>query len=98
MIDRPQKSPRPHTRVTLRAVSLGVLLIPVNTYFIMWNHLKYWSTLPTTLSLIYNVIITLTILVGFNFLIQRFLPRFALKHDEFDHLCDALSVIGTCGT
>ena len=92
MIDRPQKSPPPHTSVTLRAVSLGALLIPVNTYFIMWNHLKYWSTLPTTISLIYNVIITLTILVSFNFLIQRFLPRFALKHGEFLTIYVMLSV------
>ena len=60
-----------------------MLLIPVNTYFIMWNHLKYWSTLPTTISLIYNAIISLLILIGFNFLIQRLTPRFALRHGEF---------------
>lgn len=82
----------PHTNVTPRAIVLGILLIPVNTYFIMWNHLKYWSTLPTTISLIYNAIISLIILVSLNFLIQRFAPRFALKHGEFMTVYVMLSV------
>ena len=56
----------------------------------MANHLKYWSTLPTTISLIYNVIITLLVLIPVNFLIKRFLPRFALTKGSFDHLRDAL--------
>ena len=41
-----------HPGVTFRAILLGILLIPPNTYFIMANHLRYWSTLPTTMSLI----------------------------------------------
>ena len=82
----------PHTNVTPRAIVLGILLIPVNTYFIMWNHLKYWSTLPTTISLIYNAIISLIILVSLNFLIQRFAPRFALKHGEFMTVYMMLSI------
>ena len=68
--------------ITFRAVILGLILIPVNTYFIMTNLLRYWSTLPTTISLIYNVIITLAILTALNTLIERFLPRFALKQGE----------------
>ena len=73
-----QINQNPNAGVTLRAVILGLLLIPINTYFIMANHLLFWSTLPTTLSLIYNVIITLMILTIINFLIQRVLPNFAL--------------------
>ena len=71
-----------HPGVTVRAIILGLLLIPVNTYFIMANHLKFWSTLPTTMSLIYNVIITLMVLIPFNLLLNRFLPRFALRQGE----------------
>ena len=71
-----------HPGVTFRAIILGLLLIPVNTYFIMANHLKFWSTLPTTMSLIYNVIITLMVLIPFNLLLNRFLPRFALRQGE----------------
>ena len=78
--------------VTFRAVILGLALIPVNTYFIMANHLKYWSTLPTTISLIYNVIITLIVLIPFNLLIRRFLPSFALKRGEFLTIYVMLSI------
>ena len=76
------KNQKSHPGVTFRAVILGLLLIPINTYFIMANHLKFWSTLPTTMSLIYNVVITLMVLIPFNLLLNRFLPRFALKHGE----------------
>jgi len=78
--------------VTLRAVFLGLLLIPVNTYFIMDNHLKYWSTLPSTISLIYNVVITLTVLITFNLLLRYFLPNFALKQGEFLTIYIMLSI------
>jgi len=78
--------------VTFRAVILGFILIPVNTYFIMANHLKYWSALPTTISLIFNVVITLTVLITFNLLIQRFLPRFALEQGEFLTIYVMLSI------
>ena len=78
--------------VTFRAVLLGLLLIPVNTYFIMANHLRFWSTLPTTMALIYNVVITLTVLIAFNLLVKRFLPRFALKQQELLTIfCDAFN-------
>ena len=76
------KNQKPHSGVTVRAIILGLLLIPVNTYFIMANHLKFWSTLPTTMSLIYNVVITLMVLIPFNLLLNRFLPRFALRQGE----------------
>ncbi|MXV78927.1 hypothetical protein F4083_10135 [Candidatus Poribacteria bacterium] len=71
-----------HIGVTFRAILIGIILIPPNTYFIMANHLRYWSTLPTTMSLIYNVVITLTLLTGLNFLVKLFLPRFALRQAE----------------
>ena len=78
--------------ITFRAVILGLMLIPLNTYFIMANHLTYWSTLPSTISLIYNVIITLAALVTFNSLIRRFSPRFALKQGELLTIYIMLSI------
>ncbi|MDE0400238.1 MAG: hypothetical protein OXL96_20785, partial [Candidatus Poribacteria bacterium] len=55
-----QVTPQPgHPGVTFRAILIGIILIPPNTYFIMANHLRYRSTLPTTMSLIYNVVVTL---------------------------------------
>ena len=87
-----QYNQKPNASVTFRAVILGLALIPVNSYCIMANHLKYWSTLPTTISLIYNVIITLMVLIPVNFLIKRFLPRFALTQGEFLTIYVMLSV------
>lgn len=71
-----------HPGVTFRAILIGILLIPPNTYFIMANHLRFWSTLPTTMSLIYNVVVTLAILTALNFLFKLLLPRYALKQGE----------------
>lgn len=68
--------------VTFRSVLIAIILIPPNTYFIMANHLRFWSTLPTTMSLIYNVVITLTLLTGLNLLLRTLLPRHALRQGE----------------
>ncbi len=76
----PQENKQPG--VTFRAILIGIILIPPNTYFIMANHLRFWSTLPTTMSLIYNVVITLTVLISLNFLIKLLIPRFALRQGE----------------
>ncbi len=78
--------------ISLRSVVLGSLLIPLNNYFIMWNHLKYWSTLPTTISLIYNVVITLTILVSLNFFLRVFAPNFVFQRDELMTIYTMLSI------
>ena len=68
--------------VTFRAILIGIILIPPNTYFIMANHLRYRSTLPTTMSLIYNVVVTLAVLICLNLLVKRLLPRLALRQGE----------------
>ena len=51
-----QNHQTPDAGVTFRAAIIGLTLIPVNVYFIMAHHLKYWSTLPTNISLIYNTV------------------------------------------
>ncbi len=75
-------SSQPKAGVTFRAILLGIFLIPPNTYFIMANHLRFWSTLPTTMSLIYNVVVTLAVLTSLNLLLKKLLPRFALRQGE----------------
>lgn len=86
----------PSAGVTFRSVVLALLLIPINTYFIMANHLRFWSTLPTTMSLIYNVVITLTVLIALNSLLrrmkQRWLADFALRREELLTIFVMLSI------
>ena len=68
--------------ITLRAVIIGLLLIPVNTYFIMANGIAYGRSFPTTVSIIFNVVITLTVLIIINGILKRLWPRFALRQGE----------------
>lgn len=81
-----------HAGVTLRAVLLGLALIPVNTFFIMANHVKYWSTLATTMALIFNVVIILAALTAINLGIRRVSPRFALNQGELLTIFVMLSI------
>ncbi|MFC1719460.1 DUF6785 family protein, partial [Candidatus Poribacteria bacterium] len=81
-----------HAGVTFRAVIIGFALIPVNTYFIMANHITYWSTLGTTMALIYSVVIILAVITAINLGIRRLSPRFALKQGELLTIFVMLSV------
>ncbi|MFC1714979.1 DUF6785 family protein [Candidatus Poribacteria bacterium] len=87
-----EKHQTQHAGVTVRAIILGLALIPVNTYFIMANYVGYWSTLGTTMALIYSVVIVLTVLVAVNSLIRRLSPRLALKQGELLTIFVMLSV------
>lgn len=68
--------------VTIRAIILGLLLLTVNTYFIMANGIAYGRSFPTTISIIFNVVITLTVLIVINGVLKRLWPRFALRQGE----------------
>ena len=82
----------PHPGVTLRAVLLGLFLIPINNYFIMANYVGYWSTLGTTMALIYSVVIILMVLTAINAGIRRLSPRLALRSGELLTIFVMLSV------
>ena len=82
MRDISGKPSRPNHGVTLRAIALGLLLLPVNTYFIMVNGKTYGRSFPTTVSIIFNVVITLTAVITVNYVIKRLRPRLALKQEE----------------
>ena len=77
--------------VTFRAVMLGLVLIPINLYFIMNNHI-YWNALPTTISLFFNVIISIFVLTMLNLPFQKYLPKYALSQGELLTIYIMLSV------
>ena len=77
-----EKTSKPSPGVTLRAVILGLLLLPANTYFIMANGIAYGRSFPTTVSIMFNVVITLTVLITINGILKFLWPRSALKQGE----------------
>ena len=95
MTEQPIRKQTSNTGLTFRAVVLALALMPVNTYFIITNEVKYIGTLATTMSLIYNVIISLTVLIIINTLIKRFFPRFALQQGELMTIYIMLSLSST---
>ena len=66
----------------MRAVVLGLALVPPT---ILWLHqleIVWYSSQPTTISLYYHVIFTLLVLIGANALIGRVRPAWALSGAE----------------
>ena len=85
--------------VTPRAVLLGILLLPVNAYWVICMELMRYSAHPTTLSLFFNCVFLLVVLTLLNnFDSAGFAPRWALCQGEL-LLVYAMLGIGTamCG-
>ena len=84
----PSKSP-----ITLRATLIGIFLIPFNSYWVL--HLSYiWdSNRPTSLALLFNVLFTLLVLIGFSTILRRLRPSLAFSQSElltiYAMLCQA---------
>ena len=91
---KPSQQPHP---VTWRAIIIGVMLIPLNSWFVI--HGLFWGqSRPTTVSLIFNVIATLFLVVILNGLVRRARPRWALSHAELIVIYGMLSVASAvCG-
>ena len=68
--------------VTLRALIIAVILIPINCYWVVeLEAIKYISH-PTTVSLFYNAVFSILVLICLNLLLRKFLPKFALSQGE----------------
>lgn len=80
--------PRP---VTGRAVLLGLLLLVPNVVFILYGYIWQQSR-PTTVSLFFNVIVTLLMVVAINALVHHLRPCRALTRGELLTIYAMLSV------
>ena len=88
----------PRAKVTLRAVSIGLLLIPANAYWIAKTEV-IWATIhATVLSIFFNVIFALFVLSVLNLALKKYLPSFAFSAEElltiYVILCIATSLSG----
>ena len=77
--------------VTLRSIILSAFIIPFNAYFLINNHV-YLSGLATTISLFYNVIIILTIVIAVNFGVKLIIPEGGLSRGEILTIYVMLSI------
>ena len=93
----------PHTKPTLYpskpppsvrwwSIAIGLLLIPINCYWITYIELVQYSAQPTIVSLIFTVVFNVLVLIGFNQIFKRFLPRLALSQGELLVIYVMLSV------
>ncbi|MFQ6043056.1 MAG: DUF6785 family protein [Candidatus Poribacteria bacterium] len=67
---------------TVRAIIIGLLLTIVNCYWVMMS-LMWGGGESATITLIYNVVFTVFVLILINFFCLRFLPRFSFSQGEF---------------
>ena len=68
--------------ITPRCLFLGFLLVPVNSFWIVYTEVIRYAAHPTTTSLFFNVVFTIGVLVLLNAFLKRYLPRFAFSQGE----------------
>ena len=72
----------PRTGLTWRSVVLALLLIPPNVYWVEQMEMMRYSAHPTTVSLFFNVVVTLLQLVARGSTIITELQRLAMRVPE----------------
>ncbi len=83
---------KPSASVSWRSIAIGLILIPINCYWITYIELVQYSAQPTIVSLIFTVVFNVLVLIGFNQVFKRFLPRIALSQGELLVIYVMLSV------
>jgi hypothetical protein len=68
--------------VTWRAVLIGLLLIPLNSYWIMQMEAVYYSAHSTLMALFFNVICNLLVLLALNIPLRKLSPNLTFRQGE----------------
>jgi hypothetical protein len=88
-------APRLARAVTWRSLLIALLLIPVNSYWIVQMERVRYSSHPTTISLFFNVVFILLVVTLLNMLVSRRFPRAALVRGELLVIYAMLAVAST---
>ena len=84
--------------VTWRSLLIGALLIPPNAYWIVQLELVWGGTYPSVITLLFNVIFSLFVVIGLNLLVHKFFPDKALSYGEVLTIYIMMAVgIALCG-
>ena len=68
--------------VTFRSLIIAAILIPINCYWVIEMEVIRYSGHPVTISLFFNVIFNIFVLIGLNLLLKKFLPKQVLTQSE----------------
>ena len=77
--------------MTWRAVLIAILLIPLNSYWIMQMEAIYYSAHSTLIALFFNVVFNLLILIVLNIPLRKISPKLVLRQGELVTLYIMLS-------
>jgi len=69
-------------KVSIRSVLIVLLFLPVNSFWLIQTELVHYSSHPTTLSLLFNVILFISLIMCINLIISKFAPRHAFTQQE----------------
>ncbi len=75
-------SQRNYYKVTLRSILTGILLIPINVYWVTVVEVKYYSLDGSCLPLFVTPVFILFVITCLNFLLKRFVPRSEFNQAE----------------
>jgi len=81
-VARDGEAPAPEAALTVRAVTIACLLLPLNAYWITQMAVVRYQGHPTTVSLFFNAVFILFALRVLNDGVRRLLPRLALRRGE----------------
>jgi hypothetical protein len=90
----PARGPQPWQGFTARAVLIALALIPVNIVF-MLRGLMWGESRPATVSLIFNVVVSLALVTLASRLLARLWPRLRLSPAELAVVYSMLTIAGS---
>ncbi len=76
------KAQRSYQGVTFRSLIIAIILIPVNCYWVIEMEVIRYSGHPVTISLFFNVVFNIFVLIALNLLLKKYLPKQALSQSE----------------
>jgi len=76
------KIKRSYQGVTFRSLIIAIILIPINCYWVIEMEVIRYSGHPVTISLFFNVIFSIFVLIAINLLLKKYLPKHTLSQSE----------------
>ncbi len=80
-----------NTAVTWRVILIAVVLIPLNSYWIMQMEAVYYSAHSTLIALFFNVVFNVLVFMGLNIPLRKISPKLVFRQGELITLYIMLS-------